>query len=102
MAKVEIFNAKLTGGLAEVERAATGADRSEKPVETTNFKAPPNAKAPPIIPGGSASDRSVRSDVVPIWRPHPPLPTSLMVVGICLAVVASALSCIRTARSIHP
>ncbi len=98
MAKVEIFNAKLTGGLAEVERAATGADRSEKPVETTNFKAPPNAKAPPIIPGGSASDRSVRSDVVPIWRRPPSLRTSLMVVGIFAVVVSSAIFWLRGGR----
>lgn len=94
MAKVETIKMSVTGGLAEVERAANVAERGEAP----NLKAPPSAKAPPIAPAQPAADRLAGAAVVPRWRRLFSLRTSLMVGGILVVLIGSALFWLRGGR----
>ncbi|MGB7009692.1 MAG: hypothetical protein WBD97_04715, partial [Pseudolabrys sp.] len=92
MAKVEIFSD--AGGLAAIERAVTGEQRGEAP----NIKATPSAKALPTVPAGPVRDRLVRPALVRIRRRLPSLRTSLMVAGILVALVSSAVFWLRGGR----
>jgi len=93
MGKVETIKTSLAGGVAEVDRATTGAERGEAPYIKT-----PNAKAPPTAPAVPADDRLARSAAVPIWRRPPSLRTSLMVAGIVAVVIGSAVFWLRGGR----
>jgi len=94
MGKVETIKTSLAGGVAEVDRATTGAERGEAPY----IKTPPNAKAPPTAPAAPADDRLARSAVIPIWRRARSLRTSLMVAGIVVVVIGSAVFWLRGGR----
>src|ERR1035438_10624525 len=98
MGKVETIKTGLAGGVAEIERAAAGADRSKERAEAPYIKTPPSAKAPPTAPAAPSADRLARSAVVPIWRRPPSLRTSLMVAGIFAVVIGSAVFWLRGGR----
>jgi membrane fusion protein, multidrug efflux system len=97
MAKIEALRVNYTG-LAEIDRAATGADFRREHGEAPNNFAPPSAKSPPTAPIEPVADRSAKSAARPSWRRPPSLRTSLMVAGIFAVLVGSTVFWLRGGR----
>ncbi len=98
MAKLEALRTSNVAGLAEIDRAAGGADQRRERGEAPNFEAPPSVKAPPTVPVRPAADRLARPVVAPSWRGPPSRRTALMIAGILAVLVGSAVSWVRGGR----
>jgi membrane fusion protein, multidrug efflux system len=95
MAKLEGLRSHDTTGLAALDRSATGADLLRGRDDAPNVKAPPSAKSPPTTP---TAYQVGKSPVVPRWRRLPSLRTSLMVAGMLVVLIGSAVFWLRGGR----